>query len=313
MSGLNARLLWAALIGVGWAFLVMPEPPFVEDMGETAVAESSDESSREPIDDNSSEPSTTPEPTSPAAAAIASDQNGNDEAADGAALSETPAQADGAGDALPASVGGDVDLGDTSADPSLGAVADLDIDDADAVDYSEIAPEAVEAVYCSGPPQDRASRPYSSLTTNQAVVDLIKSHEGLRLEAYTGPSGKLLIGYGHGGDSVTEGMVIDQAKAEAFLKEDLRSREELLKQLLTAPVTENEFSAMIAMIYNVGITNFRNSTLLAKFNEGDREGAAEEFLKWNKVNGEENTHLTSRRIIERDIFLCESEASYVGE
>ena len=58
---------------------------------------------------------------------------------------------------------------------------------------------------------------------NQEGIDLIKSFEGLRLEAYKAlPTEKeYTIGYGHYGSDVKKGMVISQARAEELLKKDL--------------------------------------------------------------------------------------------
>jgi lysozyme len=40
-----------------------------------------------------------------------------------------------------------------------------------------------------------------------------------------------------------------------------------------------------------------------KYNRGDIEGAADEFLKWNKAGGKILAGLTRRRAAERALFL----------
>ncbi len=165
-----------------------------------------------------------------------------------------------------------------------------------------------EAITCGGAQQPQSAPPFDALAANDAVRALIKRDEGLRLEAYTGPGGKLLIGYGHGGN-VTPGMTITEAQAEALLTQDLEAKGDVLKRAITQPMTANEFSAMLDLAYNIGTGNFRSSTLLKKFNAGDRDGAAEEFLRWNKVGGQPNAHLSARRAVEREIFLCTRQAT----
>lgn len=166
-------------------------------------------------------------------------------------------------------------------------------------------------IACIGADQARAAPPFDGLRTNAAVRDITKEQETLRLEAYIGPGGRRLIGYGHAGD-VAPGAVITAAQAEALLIEDLAIREQVVKRAVTSPMTENEFSAMVKLTYNIGETAFRASTLLRKFNAGDRAGAADEFLRWNKINGEPSRGLTARRELERAVFVCPGEARFKG-
>ena len=60
---------------------------------------------------------------------------------------------------------------------------------------------------------------------------------------------------------------------------------------------------MIDFLYNLGIGNFKSSTLLRKINQGDFSAAANEFLKWNKAGGIVLKGLENRRIAERMLFL----------
>ena len=58
------------------------------------------------------------------------------------------------------------------------------------------------------------------MKTSPKGIALIKEFEGLRLKAYLCPGGVWTIGYGHT-TGVRPGMVITEAQAEKFLKEDL--------------------------------------------------------------------------------------------
>jgi len=64
---------------------------------------------------------------------------------------------------------------------------------------------------------------------------------------------------------------------------------------------------MLSLAYNIGITGFKGSTVLAKFNVSDIAAAAEAFLIWDKahVNGQLVVvqGLYNRRLQERAIFL----------
>ena len=76
-----------------------------------------------------------------------------------------------------------------------------------------------------------------------------------------------------------------------------------VKSLVKIPATDNMLAALVAFAYNVGIGNFSKSTLLKKLNAADIHGAADEFLRWNKVKGVECNGLTRRRRAERELFL----------
>jgi lysozyme len=168
-------------------------------------------------------------------------------------------------------------------------------------------PAAPSAPSAPAAPTGRVGPPYAGLRTNDAIVDLIKAEEGLRLEAYQGPSGAWLIGYGHAGDDVRSGQRIDASEADKLLRADLGKVEDAIKGMLTAPVNEDEFSAMVDLAYNIGTGNFRESTVLKEVNAGDRSAAAEAFLLWNKVtvNGVRRVSpvLEARREREKAMFL----------
>ncbi|TNE39905.1 MAG: lysozyme [Alphaproteobacteria bacterium] len=147
----------------------------------------------------------------------------------------------------------------------------------------------------------------TSFKTNQACIDIIKESEAVHLKAYRGPSGKWLIGYGHGA-GVRSGMTISLAKAEQFLQEDLAMIEGDISNRLKTSVTRNQFSAMVCLAYNIGTGNFATSSVLRETNAGNFKKAAEAFLMWNKVRqGNDlvvSAHLDKRRKQERSLYLA---------
>ena len=149
------------------------------------------------------------------------------------------------------------------------------------------------------------------MKTSQAGIDLIKRFEGLELTAYRDIAGVRTIGYGH-----TEGFrdgrfgpdaSISQAQAEALLAEDLAPREAAVSALCKAALNQHEFDALVSLVYNIGAGAFSRSTVRRRLNRGDRTGAADAFLMWNKarVGGvlREVRGLTRRRRAERALFL----------
>jgi lysozyme len=91
-----------------------------------------------------------------------------------------------------------------------------------------------------------------------------------------------------------------------LLDEDIKIRAKELSKMLKSVsllVTNNEFSAMLSLMFNIGTEAFKNSTLLRLFLAGEIDGAADEFLKWKFVQGKEEKGLLRRRKKERLIFL----------
>jgi len=134
-------------------------------------------------------------------------------------------------------------------------------------------------------------------------LDLIRRHEGLQLATYYCPGGKLTIGYGHTGADVKPGLKIDAEKAIALLKEDVKRFEKSVNDLVTVPMSQGMFDALVSFSYNLGAGSLQSSTLLKKLNADDKQGAAAEFLKWNKAKGKPLAGLTARREDERKLFF----------
>ena len=142
-----------------------------------------------------------------------------------------------------------------------------------------------------------------------SALNLIKKFEGLELTSYPDTGGIWTIGYGNTinkdtGQAIKQGDKIDIATAERWLKQDVAEREKKIKALIKVPVTANMMAAMISLAYNIGTGAFASSTLLSLLNSGaDKKLVADQFLRWNKVQGKEVKGLTNRRKLERELFL----------
>ena len=136
---------------------------------------------------------------------------------------------------------------------------------------------------------------------NRAGLELIESFEGLRLTAYQDERGIWTIGYGHT-RTAQAGMVITAERAQQLLEEDLAEAERRVGILVKVPVTENQRAALECFTFNVGAGNLQSSTLLRLLNAGDVPGAADQFLAWDKINGQVSHGLQRRRFAERSLF-----------
>ena len=136
--------------------------------------------------------------------------------------------------------------------------------------------------------------------------DLIKKFEGCELEAYKCAAGVWTIGYGHTKD-VQEGDTWGEEKAEFMLWRELEDEyEHYVNSLVTVPMNQCQFDALVSWVYNLGPANLKVSTLLKKLNAGDYEDVSNQIKRWNKatVNGERKVlaGLTRRREAEALMF-----------
>lgn len=180
---------------------------------------------------------------------------------------------------------------DRVAAPAGDSTSETAVENAPAPALAEPAPVADSDL---GHPANR------TLRISKAGLAIIKDSEGLRLEAYEA-DGRWYIGYGHAGAEA--GMTISQAEADRLLSEDVSGAEAGVRRLVTVPVNKNEFSAMVSLAYNLGIGGFARSSLLARLNEGDRQGAADAFGTYIRAGYQVLEHLRRRREKERALFL----------
>ena len=145
------------------------------------------------------------------------------------------------------------------------------------------------------------------MKTSQVGIELISSFEDTKLQAYDDGVGVWTIGIGTtvypNGVKVKKDdkCTLDQAKE--YFAHDLKRFEASVNNLVKVALTQNQFDALVSLVYNIGQTAFSNSTLLKKLNAKDYQGAADQFLRWNKGGGKVMKGLVRRREAERALFL----------
>ncbi|PMY33056.1 MULTISPECIES: lysozyme [Pseudomonas] len=151
-------------------------------------------------------------------------------------------------------------------------------------------------------------------TLSKHGLSAIKASEGCKLSAYQDSAGIWTIGYGTtgkvNGQSINRGMAIDEECAERLLRTSLLTFEKDVNRLVKfIGLTQNQYDALVSLIYNIGTTNFSQSTLLKELNKGNVLQAAEQFLAWCKLTDAKTRQkitsagLLNRRRLERELFL----------
>lgn len=146
------------------------------------------------------------------------------------------------------------------------------------------------------------------MTTSKAGIDLIKEFEGFRASPYVCPGGHNTIGYGSTRYSdgtkvkLSDPDITKEDATEMLKYQVARDYEECVIKNATKSNTQNQFDAMVSFTYNLGCGNFSSSTLLKKHLADDFDGAAKEFLRWNKAGGQVLAGLTRRRKAEKALY-----------
>jgi lysozyme len=148
------------------------------------------------------------------------------------------------------------------------------------------------------------------LSVSRSAVELIKAFEGFRAKAARLDDGRWTIGYGHT-LTAREGAEITEADAEALLLYDLIQASHAVNEHVFAPLTQNQFDALVSFVFNIGVRAFRGSPTLRRLNEGRPLDAAMTMELWRKsdLDGERIVvdALVRRRAAEKALFLRPTE------
>lgn len=134
---------------------------------------------------------------------------------------------------------------------------------------------------------------------------LVKHFEGYFSESYRCPAGVWTIGYGHTGLTHKDGTVkagrrVTEAQADALLAHDLAAFADRVNRLVTVPLTQHQFDALVSFDFNTG--GLAKSTLLRKLNAGNYSAVPAELGKWDKAGGQRLRGLTRRRASEANLW-----------
>lgn len=140
----------------------------------------------------------------------------------------------------------------------------------------------------------------------ESTIDLIKTFEGFSATIYKCPAGIETFGYGSLVSHYTDiTFPISSELAEECLLKDLNSSARSVCRLICAPITDNQYAALIDFTYNLGSGTLQRSTLRMKLNREEYDTAPEELLKYVYGGGRKLPGLIKRRQAEYDLF-CSS-------
>lgn len=141
----------------------------------------------------------------------------------------------------------------------------------------------------------------------EKAKELIKVSEGFEGTAYKCPAGVWTYGYGwtHG---VKEGDTITEEKASELVEQEVMKIAGQVKTVLGdnvfAKLTENQVCALIDFVYNLGLGNFKDSTLCRMIKDGQIMEAGNQFERWVKAGGKVLPGLVKRREAEKELWYA---------
>lgn len=127
--------------------------------------------------------------------------------------------------------------------------------------------------------------------------------EGCELTAYRDLAGIWTIGFGHTGKDVFPGLTWTQEQAQEHLINDVADATALLCSYSPGPYPEGAKDALTDFVFNLGIGNYRTSTLRSYVDNQQWDSVKTELLKWDHSNGLVVPGLLARRQAEADLIV----------
>ena len=132
---------------------------------------------------------------------------------------------------------------------------------------------------------------------------LIRRFEGFSAVPYLCPAGYLTVGYGHvvkNPDAFRQPITEDEATEILVL--DVEKAEKAVLRLITVPLSDGQFVALVSFTFNLGSGALQRSTLRRKINREDHVEVPAEFLRWVWAGGRKLKGLIRRREAEAALY-----------
>jgi lysozyme len=142
-------------------------------------------------------------------------------------------------------------------------------------------------------------------------IHLTKISEGWIPNLYDDAAKYCTIGYGHlvkkapcdGSEPVEFRNGLTLGRGEQILLSDLASSQYSVMTSVRIRLTDGQFAALADFVFNVGSSNFRQSTLLTVVNQSEFDYVPDQFRRWILAGGKRWDALATRRDREIDLFF----------
>ena len=154
--------------------------------------------------------------------------------------------------------------------------------------------------------------PSAPMSMSDAGLAFLINEEGERAEMYKDSAGLPTIGVGHllTKDELSSGKLtippvdwhrgLSPEQIKVLLMHDLGTAMAAVNNV-RVELTQHQYDALTSMVFNIGVTAFRNSTLLRVLNQGQYDKVPFQMRRWIHSAGRIDPILVKRR--EREVVL----------
>jgi GH24 family phage-related lysozyme (muramidase) len=142
-------------------------------------------------------------------------------------------------------------------------------------------------------------------------LELTKVAEGWVPRLYNDAAGYCTVGYGHlikkakcDGSEPSEFLKgISMVRGSELLTTDMAAAQIAIMTMVTVVLNDTQYSALTDFVFNIGATNFRNSTLLKRTNANQFDQVPAQLRRWTLADGKTYKGLVTRREGEIVLFF----------
>lgn len=150
---------------------------------------------------------------------------------------------------------------------------------------------------------------------SKSTIDFIKEAEGVEYKVYKDSAGLDTIGAGHlilPGEKFPNKITDEEVDALLFI--DLNLSKNAVLRHTNIDLNQNQFDALCSLVFNIGPTAFKNSTVVKLINmKSDKSNISKAWMMWNKIKKYDKVNkllyfepvegLTNRRKKEIDLYF----------
>jgi len=134
-------------------------------------------------------------------------------------------------------------------------------------------------------------------------LNLIKNFESFSPVVYKCPAGLPTIGYGHVlNETDSKEWKVTEDEALVLLDNDCNIAETAINAI-DADLEQNQFDALVSLVFNIGIGAFKVSTCKKLLQAGKTNQIPDQFDRWVFVKGVKSRGLINRRNAEKKLFI----------
>ncbi|OOH89525.1 glycoside hydrolase [Pasteurellaceae bacterium 15-036681] len=149
----------------------------------------------------------------------------------------------------------------------------------------------------------------NEIRTTERGLEIIGNAEGCKREPYYCPAGVLTVGIGStaaGGEPIIRNKIYSDQEIAGRWKDDIKLAEQCVNKFgAGAALPLSTFEATTSIVFNVGCSKMRYSTMFKYLRAGQYSLACNEFSKWVYSGGKKLRGLEIRRDKEKALCLMD--------